>query len=193
MMLPMGVPMEEMKKTVKESINIHLPGVPVLFKKEYRGMLISCRAVGTGCRGPRRQHHMKDGQGGGCRKCRWTGYMATVQVYAGHAEEMETARNYLRVSSQLPDELLTGVIQLICSFYMPIPKSFSKKKRAAAIAKTFVPQVTPDTTNLLKFAEDVLTGLVYVDDKQVHMGVQRRYYGEEPGTWMVVKELDLNV
>ncbi len=47
------------------------------------------------------------------------------------------------------------------------PKSWSKKKRAAAICGELRPTTKPDVDNTAKGILDALNGIVYADDKQV--------------------------
>lgn len=46
----------------------------------------------------------------------------------------------------------------------------------------------PDTTNLNKQMEDILTGIIYVDDKQVIEITGKKRYGIEVGTKIIVYE-----
>lgn len=65
---------------------------------------------------------------------------------------------------------------------LPVPQSWSKKKRAAALAGELLPTVKPDADNLCKAALDACNGIVYADDKQaVEVRIVKRY-GSIPGT-----------
>ena len=70
-----------------------------------------------------------------------------------------------------------------------VPASWSKKKRALALAGSVAASVRPDCNNFSK-ALDALNGIVWVDDKQiVDERIQKRY-AEKPGltirVWTVV-------
>lgn len=57
-----------------------------------------------------------------------------------------------------------------------IPKSFSKKNIALALAGELLPCVRPDVDNIAKLICDGLNGLAWVDDKQViKLTVEKRY------------------
>ncbi|KKL51427.1 hypothetical protein LCGC14_2295590 [marine sediment metagenome] len=87
-----------------------------------------------------------------------------------------------------PDRLLTGPVELTAVFYMPILKSFSKKKVAAVHAGEEIPHVvTPDRTALLRSTEDALTGVIWVDDAQVWNGPLKKIYGDPPGVEIVIE------
>ena len=60
--------------------------------------------------------------------------------------------------------------------YLPIPASFSRKKREAALEGVLLPTKRPDGDNYLKAALDGCNGVVWRDDSIiVDMTVQKRY------------------
>lgn len=69
-------------------------------------------------------------------------------------------------------------IKAYIKFYMPIPKSYSKKKIAALIGKPHTKK--PDGDNLVKAILDSLNGLAFDDDSQVYMHTAEKVYGESP-------------
>lgn len=91
------------------------------------------------------------------------------------------------VKSQYFKGLLEGAISLEFYFYMPIPKSLSVKKKEA-LENTFHLK-TPDVTNLQKFAEDCLTGIVFKDDKQVCCTCSQKIYSKNPRTVIQVYQV----
>jgi len=62
----------------------------------------------------------------------------------------------------------------------PIPKSFSKAKRAKAIAWEIAPQTKPDIDNVCKSVLDGCNGVAYADDKQVTRLQIEKLYDEQP-------------
>ena len=66
--------------------------------------------------------------------------------------------------------------------YMGIPKSKSKKWRAAAIRGQERPTKKPDTDNIFKLVTDALSGVIYADDKQIVSCRVQKWYSEEPRT-----------
>jgi len=63
---------------------------------------------------------------------------------------------------------------------MPVPMSWSKSKRDAALAGTLYPTVKPDDDNCSK-ALDALNGVVWHDDSQRVRSLLWKEYGENPG------------
>lgn len=88
-------------------------------------------------------------------------------------------------------ELITGPVELKLQVFLPIPKSWSKKKRAAAILGKIVPTKKPDTSNVLKAVEDGFTGVVWRDDCQVVDHHMTKRFSEEPCVIAIVTPLDL--
>lgn len=65
-------------------------------------------------------------------------------------------------------------------FHIPIPKSWSQKKRAQAISGELKHTSKPDLDNLIKAVKDGLNGIVWVDDSQVVRVVAEKKYSENP-------------
>lgn len=76
------------------------------------------------------------------------------------------------------------VILEIVALY-PIPASWSKRKRAAALCGE-QPLVKPDLDNIAKMA-DALNGVVWVDDAQVVRLIAEKRYSEQPGIQWIVR------
>jgi len=71
-------------------------------------------------------------------------------------------------------------VRMTVTAYYPVPKSASKKVRAAMLAGDILPKVTPDLDNILKSICDGLNGTAYKDDKQVVACMALKLYGEPP-------------
>lgn len=74
---------------------------------------------------------------------------------------------------------LDGPLAVRVKAYMPIPRSWSKKKQAAALAGTIRPISKPDWDNLAK-ACDALNGIVWTDDARVVDGAVHKVYSDRP-------------
>jgi Holliday junction resolvase RusA-like endonuclease len=64
---------------------------------------------------------------------------------------------------------------------VPVPASWSQKKRAAALAGLVHPTTKPDIDNVEKAVFDGLNGVVWKDDVQVVSVTKRKRYGDRPG------------
>ena len=76
---------------------------------------------------------------------------------------------------------------LVFEFYMPIAKSISRKKFLDYADGKVKHTKKPDTTNLVKFAEDCLKGIVIEDDNLVYATFATKIYSVAPRT--VIKVL----
>lgn len=60
--------------------------------------------------------------------------------------------------------------------FMPVPKSYSKKKSEQALKNEIRPTVKPDCDNIAKNINDALNGIVYSDDKQIVSLTVNKFY-----------------
>ena len=98
-------------------------------------------------------------------------------------DDMALYQNNLRAQSlpHKPVMPFVGAIMLECKFYMRIPKSWSKKKKAVARTDLMPHVKNPDFSNLIKNVEDALTGVYYMDDRQIFCyGDSGKFYSEKP-------------
>jgi len=73
-------------------------------------------------------------------------------------------------------------IEIECTFYMPIPKSTSKK-RSMLMSENLIAHVKkPDIDNLLKFIKDCMNEIVYHDDSQITIVHAFKKYSDDPRT-----------
>lgn len=87
--------------------------------------------------------------------------------------------------------LIDGPVELILDIKLSIPKSWSKKKQAAAVAGRVVPTVKPDGDNVLKALKDGMNGIVWNDDVQVVNYMISKRYSLTPGVRVQVEQLPL--
>ena len=73
--------------------------------------------------------------------------------------------------------------------HYPIPKSWSKKKQAAAMENDIYPTTKPDADNIIKIVLDALNGVAYYDDKQVIcVSCKKKYYAGPGSLFIGVRE-----
>jgi len=70
------------------------------------------------------------------------------------------------------------LVKLVAIF--PVPASWSRRKRADALAGVIRPTVKPDGDNIQKCC-DAFNGVIWRDDAQVVTWTGRKIYGERPG------------
>lgn len=71
---------------------------------------------------------------------------------------------------------------------MPMPKSFTKKQRAAALSGELLPAKKPDVDNIVKAICDALNNTCYTDDNQIVQLSAKKIYAENPGLEIKIKE-----
>lgn len=54
------------------------------------------------------------------------------------------------------------------------------------------PTTRPDRTNFCKLAEDILNGIMYLDDSQIVGGSVEKWYSDNPRIVVKIETLDLN-
>ena len=86
-------------------------------------------------------------------------------------------------------ELILGPVRLDIDFFFPVPKSAGKKKRLAMLEGLVQPEAGGDVTNLVKFIEDQMQGIVIENDKQVKIQYAAKWYACLPRIDIVVAEL----
>lgn len=113
----------------------------------------------------------------------------------GHAydDQKVTKEQYRwQIKGQYKDEPLTCPISLELTFCLRIPKSTSKIRKNDMANNRYHHMKKPDLDNLIKFTEDTMNGLIYIDDSQVSEIYARKIYSEHPCTVITIKCLNLN-
>lgn len=75
---------------------------------------------------------------------------------------------------------LTEALAVYVLAVFPVPQSWSRKKRAAALIGQIRPAKKPDADNVLKALGDSLNGIVFVDDSQIVDARITKKYGDRP-------------
>ena len=104
------------------------------------------------------------------------GYEALVAAAASNAMRAEAG------------PLFTGPLEAVLEMRIPIPASWSKAHKAAALAGTELPTSKPDIDNVVKAILDACNGVVFRDDAQVVMLVATKAFSGEPGVRVVIRE-----
>ena len=84
---------------------------------------------------------------------------------------------------------LEGPLRVAMSIVVPIPKSWSQKKQAAARAGTLYPLGRPDVDNFYKVI-DSCNLVVWVDDSQIVDGHISKRYGDKPCMRICVERVE---
>lgn len=113
----------------------------------------------------------------------------------GHAYTPQKTRTYESKLAFFGSREMTGKPPLECPLQvdlmvvLPIPESWSRKKKAEALACKILPTGRKDLDNFVKTL-DGLNGIVWKDDGQICALSARKVYGEIPGLHIVIEELN---
>ena len=93
---------------------------------------------------------------------------------------------YLDSCGHLPPYV--GPVTVSCRFVFPIPKSWSKAKKAAALSGEMSHTQRPDLDNLLKLVTDAINTHAYTDDAQiVSFGDSAKLWGNVGATYVTLE------
>ena len=85
---------------------------------------------------------------------------------------------------------LQGPLHLDITFYMRLPQKFSRTKTSYLIDTYHYRR--PDISNLIKWVEDIATGIIYKDDAQISSISSRKIYNPKPCTVFTLTPLNRN-
>jgi len=89
-----------------------------------------------------------------------------------------------------PEKLMSNPVFVFMNIYVPIPKSFPKKKRELALKGWLRPPTKPDGDNIEKLTSDAFNGLFWEDDKQVVDMIRRKWYSDIPRIHFEIIEIE---
>jgi Holliday junction resolvase RusA-like endonuclease len=100
----------------------------------------------------------------------------------------EGALKYAAMQAMEGRAPLEGPLFMEMEVVLPIPQSWSKKRRQAARTGEEWPTKKPDGDNFLKM-KDALNLVVWIDDAQIVRESVLKRYGDKPGMWIKVKPI----
>lgn len=95
-------------------------------------------------------------------------------------QEYKAALRLAAADAMSAHHTMVGAVEMVLSSYFPIPPSWTKKQRVAAMAGGVLPKGRPDLDNIVKLAKDALNGVVYYDDAQIVSLRAIKRYDEKP-------------
>jgi Holliday junction resolvase RusA-like endonuclease len=101
----------------------------------------------------------------------------------------ETALRWAAQVAMQGRKPLTGPLSLNVEAFLPVPRSWSKKKQRMAIAGLVRPTGRPDLDNIIK-STDALNAVVWNDDTQVVDVRASKSYSDKPRLVLTVMSLN---
>lgn len=96
----------------------------------------------------------------------------------------------MNIASQHEGRLYEGPLHLDAAFYFAVPKArLNKKESVWGTPHIF----KPDLSNLLKYIEDTVTGILFKDDCIIASITTQKIYGDTPRTEFTITELSNEV
>lgn len=92
---------------------------------------------------------------------------------------------------QYSGPFLEGALWCDLFFFVPIPKSASKKKKALMLSGELRPvtRKNGDRINLGKYYEDLMQGIVFEDDAAIVDGRVAKWYSENPRIEIKIRKI----
>jgi Holliday junction resolvase RusA-like endonuclease len=83
---------------------------------------------------------------------------------------------------------LEGPLEFHMAAYLPVPSSWSGKKRERALADQIYPVSAPDADNIAKLVLDAIPEIVFRNDSQVVTAVLHKRFSATPRVVVIVKQ-----
>jgi Holliday junction resolvase RusA-like endonuclease len=108
---------------------------------------------------------------------------ATTRKYEAHARLAAQLAMGDRAPLQIP-------VRVELAVELPVPTSWSNKRRLAALAGAIAPTSKPDIDNYVKTALDAINTIVVIDDALVVEMQARKRFSDQPKLVAIVTPLD---
>jgi len=87
-------------------------------------------------------------------------------------------------------DLLETPVSVFLYVRLPVPQSYTKKRREACLGGTEKPCKKPDIDNIAKTYLDAMNGVIFVDDTQVVDLHVKKLYSDKAGVDVMVMEAE---
>lgn len=115
-------------------------------------------------------------------------FVSTYTPAKTAAAEKELVENIINYKPETP---IAGPIHLDITFFMPIPKSTSKRNAELMRQEQETPHIKrPDLDNLVKLVKDALNGIFWIDDSQIFSMNVSKIYSDSPATEITINTKD---
>lgn len=121
------------------------------------------------------------------RFCRNTGHAITPKDTVNYETLVHMECVAQCEEFRFPDD---AMLDMRIRAYYSIPKSASKKKRAAMIIGEIRPTKKPDMDNVVKIIADSLNQVAYRDDTQIVDCQCRKFYSDNPRVEVMIKTVE---
>jgi Holliday junction resolvase RusA-like endonuclease len=112
------------------------------------------------------------------------------KAYKHSNQKAEEAKLLGLLYEHKPPHPLDGALELKVAAHIPIPKSWPKWKKQAALDGEIRPAKKPDWDNIGKQICDVFNGIFWNDDAQIVGAMVQKYYSDSPRWEIEIRQAD---
>lgn len=116
----------------------------------------------------------------GQMRARSTAVNGRARTYKAPKQRANENEIMVTLTGSAPKTPITGPLEVTVDAYLPVPKTFSRMKKAMALGGELRPTTKPDADNLGKNILDCMNGLVWEDDRQIVGLMVRKFYSDNP-------------
>jgi Holliday junction resolvase RusA-like endonuclease len=87
-------------------------------------------------------------------------------------------------------ELCEGPVRLTVRAFLPIPGSWSRRRKTSAVEGILRPTTKPDLDNIVKMVSDALNHIAFNDDSQIVESHVEKWYSTEPRTEVTIEQVE---
>ena len=106
------------------------------------------------------------------------------KAYKSSKQKSEESKILALLYQYKPEMPIKQAVEVKIWAYLPIPRSWPKWKRKAALNGEIRPDKKPDIDNLAKQVLDCMNGVFWQDDKQVVSLAVEKWYSDQP-RWVI--------
>lgn len=110
-----------------------------------------------------------------------------VRTYTPHETAVYENLVKLEYMRQVGNKKLSGALRAVIQCCFPVPKSVSRKRRAAMLSGEIRHTGKPDCDNLAKGILDALNGIAYDDDSQICVLAIAKKYAEQAEVLVILE------
>lgn len=111
-------------------------------------------------------------------------------AYNSQQKEMDAVRRLMK--NQYQAAPIDEAVTVFYRFDMPMSSGFKRRTREGVAKNKIHPGVRPDISNLIKYYEDCMNDLIYLDDSLIIRTEAIKVYSEEPKTSIWIRSATEN-
>lgn len=123
----------------------------------------------------------------------WKSHKYKVKQWPYHPTAKEAIEVQKEIQKQYQGEPIDDALFVHFVFHMPVPKSWTIRQKNMALDGRLQPIGKPDASNLAKFYEDCMKGVIYTDDARIIWVTPIKEYDDEGYTEIFITRFNREV